>query len=99
MDWEVIFYSEIIDQAFDLLNKDKNSLIWKCHKIIELMNILKESENEFLKLAIKNALILLLSIFEDFYIDSLDSKSVEFDEISKIEKDILINTLKSEIST
>ena len=97
MDWEVIFYSEIMEQAFDILNDNNNRFIWECHKIIELMNILKESEKENFKLIIKNALILLLSIFEDFYIDSLDSKSAEFDDISNQEKEILINTLKSEI--
>ena len=98
MDWEVIFYSEIMEQAFDILNDNNNRFIWECHKIIELMNILKESEKENFKLIIKNALILLLSIFEDVYKASVDLKSVELDEPSKQEKEILINILKSEIS-
>ena len=97
MDWEAKLYSDIMEQAFDVLNDYNDRFIWKCHIIIDLMDILKESVNESIKLVITNALILLLSIFEDFYIDSLDSKSVEFDEISNIEKDLLINILKSEI--
>ena len=99
MDWEVIFYSEIMEQAFNILNDNNNRFIWECHKIIELMNILKESEKENYKLAIKNALILLLSIFEDVYNASVNLKNVELDEFSKQEKDILINILKSEILT
>lgn len=98
MDWEAIFYSEIMEQAFDILNNSNSRFIWECHKIIELMNILKESEKENFKLIIKNALILLLSIFEDVYKASVDLKSVELDEPSKQEKEILINILKSEIS-
>ncbi len=97
MDWETKLYSDIMEQAFDVLNDYNDRFIWKCHIIIDLMDILKESVNESIKLVITNALILLLSIFEDFYIDSLDSKSVEFDEISNIEKDLLINILKSEV--
>ena len=99
MDWEANFYSEIMDHAFDVLNDGNDRFIWKCHKIIELMNILKESANEYFKIVIKNALILLLSIFEDFYVASVDLKSVDLDEISKQEKEILINTLKLEIIT
>ena len=99
MDWEARLYSDIMEQAFYVLNDYDDRFIWKCHIIIDLMDILKESVKESIKLVIKNALILLLSIFEDYYIDLLDSKSVEFDEISNQEKDILINTLKSEIST
>ena len=99
MDWEAEFYSDIMNQAFAVLNDDDDKFIWKCHKIIELMNFLKESADEFFKLVVKNALILLLSIFEDFYIDLVVSKSVELDAISKQEKEILIKTLKSEIIT
>ena len=97
MDWEAKLYSDIMEQAFYVLNDYDDRFIWRCHIIIDLMDLLKESVNESIKLVIKNALILLLSIFEDFYIDSLDSKSAEFDEISNHEKEILINTLKSEI--
>ncbi len=99
MDWEAEFYSDIMDQAFDVLNKGDEKFIWKCHKIVELMNFLKESADDFFKLVVKNAIILLFSIFEDFYIDLVVSKSVDLDTISKQEKEILINTLKTEIMT
>ena len=97
MDWEAKLYSDIMEQSFYVLNDYDDRFIWKCHIIIDLMDILEESVNESIKLVIKNALILLLSIFEDFYIDLFDSKSAEFEEISNQEKEILINTLKSEI--
>lgn len=99
MDWETEFYSDIIDQAFTVLNDGDDKFIWKCNKIIELMNFLKESTNEFFNLVAKNAIILLLSIFEDFNIDLGLTKSVDLDAISEQEKEILIKILKSEIIT
>ncbi|MFX0187793.1 MAG: hypothetical protein ACFE8A_08660 [Candidatus Hodarchaeota archaeon] len=83
MDWEVEFYSNIMEQALAVLDKDDKKFIWKCRKIIELMNFLRQS---YKKIVVKNALILILSLFEDYRIDA----------ISKKEKNILINTLKEE---
>ncbi|MFX1392313.1 MAG: hypothetical protein ACFFAH_01950 [Promethearchaeota archaeon] len=93
MDWEVEFYSNIMEQALAVLDNNDEKFIWKCRKIIELMNFLKYSYN---KLLVKNALILILSLFENHYIGLVTSKPKNLDYFSKQEKKILIDTLKEE---
>jgi len=93
MDWEVEFYSNIMEQALAVLDDKDEKFIWKCRKIIELMNFLKHSYN---KLLVKNALIIILSLFEDYCIDLITSNRDDLDALSKLEKKIFIDTLKEE---
>ena len=93
MEWEAEFYSNIIEQALAVLEKDDENFIWKCRKIIELMNFLRHS---YKKIVVKNALILILTLFEHYGIDLISSKSEDLDAFSKQEKNILINMLKEE---
>ena len=86
MDWEVEFYSNIMEQALAVLDTNDEKFIWKCRKIIELMNFLRHS---YKKIVVKNALILILSLLEDYCIDLISSKSEDLDTISKQEKNIL----------
>lgn len=93
MDWEVEFYSNIMEQALAVLDTNDEKFIWKCRKIIELMNFLRHS---YKKIVVKNALILILTLFEHYGIDLISSKSEDLDAFSKQEKNILINMLKEE---
>lgn len=94
LDKEVDYYSDILEQVSLILNDEDQAFIWKCHQIIDLMNYFKESKD---KSFIKNALIIILSLFENFYIDLVLSKGIDLDEMSIQEKEILIETLKDEI--
>jgi hypothetical protein len=93
MDWEVEFYSNIMEQALAVLDKDDKKFIWKCRKIIELMDILNESYD---KKIIRNMLIFILSLIDNYKTDFLSSRGVELKRLSETERKILITTLKEE---
>lgn len=96
MSSEAEFYAEIIEQVLAIL-KDKNeTFVWKCKKTINLMNYLKSTDKINY---IKNGIKLILSLFEDYYIDLVIGKNVDLDSISKREKEILIRALKQEIKS
>jgi hypothetical protein len=90
MDWEVEFYSNIMEQALAVLDKDDKKFIWKCRKIIELMDIFND------KKIIRNMLIFILSLIDNYKTDFLSSRGVELKRLSETERKILITTLKEE---
>lgn len=67
--------------------------IWKDKSIIELMKYLKRTQNRNF---VTNALILLLSLFEDIPPDLYNNRGVNFNHIAEKDKDFLIEELKEE---
>ncbi len=91
------FELELYMNIIDYFQKEKLSReeieIWKNKSIIELMKYLKRTRNRTL---VTNALILILSLFEDIPPDTYNNRGVNFNRIAEKDKLSLIENLKEE---
>lgn len=90
---ELDCYLKIIDFFQNKeINKDKRE-IWKNHSLIKLMNLLERTKNKAL---VANAIILILSLFEDIPPDTYNNRGVDINRISEKDRRSLILELKDE---
>ena len=90
---ELDFYLKIIDY-FQKEKVDKEqTVIWKNKSILNLMKYLERTQNRTL---VTNALILILSLFEDIPPDIYNNRGVNLNRISERDKRFLIEDLKEE---
>ncbi|MFX0155353.1 MAG: hypothetical protein ACFE9Q_12595 [Candidatus Hodarchaeota archaeon] len=84
-------------QILDYFQKEKISReeieIWIDKSIIELMKYLKRTQNRTL---VTNALILILSLFENIPPDNYNNRGVEINVGSEIDKQSILKNLKNE---
>ena len=93
-DFELNCYLKILDYfQKDSLDKEKNTEIWKNQSFIELMQLLDQKKNREL---VTNALILILSLFEDIPPDTYNNRGVNINRISLEERKSLIAGLEDE---
>jgi len=92
-DLELECYSKIIDFFQKEKTSQEETVIWKSQSIIELMNYLERTHNRTL---VTNALILLLSLFEDIPPDTYNNRGVNINRLSEREKRSLMEDLKEE---
>lgn len=90
---ELDFYLKIIDYFQNEKGDREKTEIWKSKSIIELMKYLKRTRN---RTFVMNALILMLSLFEDIPPDIYNNRGVNFNRISEKDKKFLIEDLKEE---
>lgn len=92
-DFELELYLKIVDiiqdDTISLENKEK----WKNQSIIELMKLLENTQN---RTFVTNALILILSLFEDIPPDIYHTRGNNINCISEKDKKSLILKLKNE---
>lgn len=93
-DCELDYYLKIIDYfQCKKINSEKKD-IWKSQSLIKLMNILDRTKNKDL---VTNAIILLLSLFEEIPPDTYNNHGVDINCIPVKNRKSLINeTLKNE---
>jgi len=93
--YELDYYLSIID-FFQNKNTDRETTeIWKNKSLIELMKVLKRTrKTEF----VKNAIILLLSLFDQMPPDNYNNRGVKVNSLTSGEKLSYVNLLKSEFS-
>ena len=92
-DFELDCYLQILDYfQKDKLNKE-NTEIWKNQSFIELMRLLEQKTNKDL---VKNAIILMLILFEDIPPDIYNNRGVDINRISIEERKSLIAGLEEE---
>ena len=92
-DFEEDCYRQILDYfQKDRLNRE-NTEIWKNQSFIELMKLLEQKKNREL---VTNALILILSLFEDLPPDTYNNRGVNINRISLEERKSLIAGLEDE---
>ena len=92
-DYELDCYLKIINYfQKEKINREEAE-IWKNKSIIELMNLLDRTRNRTL---VTNALILLLSLFENKPPDIFNNRGVNINRISHKDKRSLIEHLKNE---
>jgi len=92
-DFELELYLKIVDIIQDDTISPENKEIWKNKSIIELMNLLKYTQNRSL---IANALVILLSLFEDLPPDLYTNRGHNINCISEKDKKFLISKLRNE---
>ncbi len=92
-DLELDCYLKILDYfQEDKINKE-NTEIWKSRSFIELMKLLEEKKNRDL---VTNAIILILSLFDDIPPDTYNNRGVDIKRISLEDKKSLIAGLEEE---
>jgi len=92
-EFELDCYLKIIDFFKNKkVNKEKTE-IWKSQSLIKLMNFLDRSKNKTL---VANAIILILSLFEDIPPDTYNNRGVDVNRISEKDRRSLISELKNE---
>lgn len=90
---EMDYYLKILD-VYQNKKFDKEDLeIWKNKSYIELMQVLKRTNNRNL---VKNAIILILSLFEDMPLDLYDSYGMSAKKLKKEERKSYLDDLKLE---
>lgn len=93
---EVDCYTKIIN-LFLKIGKDPISIeTWKDKAIVKIMNVLKDPKN---KRWVQNALIILLSLFDDRPPDLYDNIGREVKLLSDNEKEDVISKLKVEFKS
>ena len=92
-EFELDYYLKILDYFQDERISREKKEIWKNQSIIELMNLLERTQN---RTFVTNALILILSLFEDIPPDIYSTRGVNINSISETDKKFLIEELKEE---
>ena len=94
--YELDYYLSIID-FFQNQNEIKETTeIWKNKSFIELMKVLKRTSK---KVFVKNAIILILSLFDEIPADTYNNKGFEVNSLTNGDKLSYVNILKSEFIT
>jgi len=94
-DLEMKYYTKILD-FYQNQNFDKDTVeIWKSKSYIELMQVLKRTNNKNL---VKNAIILILSLFEELPLDIYDSSGLSVRELKQEDKNSYISHLRTEFA-
>jgi hypothetical protein len=93
IDFEFDYYMKIIDYFKKQKPNRKDLEIWKDKSLMELMELLEHTQNRTL---VKNAIILLISLFENMPPDTYNNRGHDIREISKKDKKILMEELREE---
>ena len=91
--YELEYYLEIIDYFQNQDLDSQTTEIWKNKSFIELMKVLKRTKK---KEFVKNAIILILTLFEKLPPESFNSRGTEVDSLSDGDKLSYVNILKTE---
>ncbi|MFW9946659.1 MAG: hypothetical protein ACFFDX_07500 [Candidatus Odinarchaeota archaeon] len=90
---ELEYYTKIIN-FFKSQPSNKDSIeIWKNKSFIELMKVLERTKNKKL---VQNAIILIISLFEQLPPDLYNNRGINANFISKKDKKSYLSVLKSE---
>ena len=94
-DYELEFYEKVM-ASYAKNCQDKGNLeICRCHLLIELMEILKETKN---KEFVKNTLLVINSLYGNCPPDLYDSVGTDIDNLTSEEKETLIPHFKIEFN-
>ncbi|MBD3197615.1 MAG: hypothetical protein GF317_21350 [Candidatus Lokiarchaeota archaeon] len=85
-------YNKII-KFYENENVDRNEIeVWKSKSYIKLMNKLSEKNKKLTQ----NAIVLILSLFENIPPDIYNNRGFGAEELSENQKNIIISKLKEE---
>ena len=92
---ELDYYLSIIEYFQNQDTNRNTTEIWKNKSFIQLMKVLKRTRN---KEFVKNAIILILSLFDKMPPDFYSSRGIQVNSLTNSEKLTYVNLLKSEIA-
>ena len=92
-DYELDYYLSIIDFFQNQDTNRETTEIWKNKSFIQLMKVLKRTRR---KEFVKNAIILILSLFDELPPDSYNNKGIKVNSLESEDKISYVNLLKSE---
>jgi hypothetical protein len=92
-DYELDYYLSIIDFFQNQDTNRETTEIWKNKSFIQLMKVLKRTRR---KEFVKNAIILILSLFDELPPDSYNNKGIKVNSLESEDKLSYVNLLKSE---
>jgi len=90
---ELDYYLSIIDFFQNQDTNRETTEIWKNKSFIQLMKVLKRTRR---KEFVKNAIILILSLFDELPPDSYNDKGIKVSSLESEDKLSYVNLLKSE---
>ena len=93
--YELDYYLSIIEYFQNQDTNRETTEIWKNKSFIQLMKVLKRTRN---KEFVKNAIILILSLFDKMPPDFYSSRGIQVNSLTNSEKLTYVNLLKSEIA-
>ena len=93
--YELDYYLSIIDFFQNQNTVKETTEIWKNNSFIELMKVLKRTSK---KLFVKNAIILILSLFDEMPADMYNNKGTKVNSLANGDKLSYVNILKSEFT-
>ena len=94
-DYELDYYLSIIDFFQNQDTNRETTEIWKNKSFIQLMKVLKRTRR---KEFVKNAIILILSLFDELPPDSYNNKGIKVNSLESEDKLSYVNLLKSEFN-
>lgn len=93
--YELDYYLSIIEYFQNQDTNRNTTEIWKNKSFIQLMKVLKRTRN---KEFVKNAIILILSLFDKLPPDFYSSRGIQVNSLTNSEKLSYVNLLKSEFA-
>jgi len=92
---ECDFYMNLYEDFIKTRNDENDKILWKMHKILDLMKVADEKDqNGFME----NGLRMIMLLFNNFNINSCDISSSDLIETSSDKKEELIYILKKEFT-
>jgi len=92
-EFELECYQKILDYFQKGKVDNENTEIWKNQSLIEMMELLDQKKNKAL---VTNAIIMILSLFENIPPDTYNNRGVDISRISIEERESLIAGLEEE---
>ncbi|GAG76675.1 unnamed protein product [marine sediment metagenome] len=90
---ECDFYMNLYEDFIKTRNDENDKILWKMYKILDLMKVADEKDqNGF----VENGLRMIMLLFNNFIINSCDISSSDLNETSSDKKEELICMLKKE---
>ncbi|MHA1148905.1 MAG: hypothetical protein ACTSR8_11765 [Promethearchaeota archaeon] len=90
---EIDCYEKILNYFNNCQDPREIKEIWKSRSLITLMKKLISTQNKRL---IRNALILLLSLFEDMPPDIFNNRGIDINRLTGNDRDLVLSKLKGE---
>jgi hypothetical protein len=92
-DYELDYYLSIIDFFQNQNANPETTELWRNKSFIQLMKVLKRTKK---KEFVKNAIILILSLFDELPPDSYNNRGIQPNLLTNSDKLSYVNILKSE---
>ena len=92
---ECDFYNNLYDDFLETRNDENEKILWKTHKIIDLMKITTEKDTSVF---MENGLRMIMLLFKQFRLDSCDLCSIDLFDTPLNEKEESILILQKEFT-